>query len=90
MVKRKFHAGIQYYAVVSRQDDTTTLFLIASVHVPQVSWRLYQANPTRPTWVEDVYLSNYFGPVDRWRLRPMTVAQAEAALEEWGGGLLAE
>jgi hypothetical protein len=80
--------GTHYYAVVSRSDKTRTLFVIASVFKPRVSWHLYMAASTEPSWVEDRFLSNYFGPVDRWRLRLLALAEARALLEAWGGGLL--
>jgi hypothetical protein len=90
MVQPKVRPGIHYYAVVSHADKTKTLFVIASVFRPGVSWRLYEANLTDPDWVEDLYLSNYFGPVDGWRLRLLTHSEARALLEIWGGGLLLE
>jgi len=80
--------GTHYYAVVSRSDKRRTLFVIASVFRPGISWRLYMAASTRPSWVEDRFLSNYFGPVDRWRLRLLTLADARTTLETWGGSLL--
>ena len=86
----RLRAGTHYYAVVSHTDATQTLFLIASVFRPGISWRLYKANFADPHWVEDPYLSNYFGPVDGWRLRLLTLAGAKATLKAWGGGLLLE
>ena len=80
--------GTHYYAVVSRLDSSRTLFVIASVFKPRVSWHLYVAASTAPRWVEDRFLSNYFGPVDRWRLRLLALAEARAILEAWGGSLL--
>jgi hypothetical protein len=80
--------GTHYYAVVSRTDKKRTLFVIASVFKPRVSWHLYMAARTDTRWVEDRFLSNYFGPVDRWRVRLLTLAEAKATLDAWGGDLL--
>ena len=82
--------GTHYYAVVSQEDEESTLFVMASVFAPRVSWRLYAANPKTGVWIEDPYLSNYFGPVDRWRLRELSVEQVSSLLYDWGVGLLRE
>ena len=90
MVQPKLRPGTHYYAVVSHKDRTATLFVIASVFEPRAFWHLYRASLADPRWVEDPYLGNYFGPVDGWRFRVLTLAEARATLEAWGGALLRE
>ena len=87
MVQRA-RPGTHYYAVVAHGDRTKTLFVIASVFNPRVSWHLYKADLTAPSWVEDKYLCNYFGPVDSWRLRLLSLDEAQGMLAAWRGALL--
>ena len=83
-----FQPGTHFYSIVSQENEMDTLFVMASVYMPRVSWRLYAAIPRTGVWIEDPYLANYFGPVDRWRLRPLSVEQARSLLDAWAPGYL--